>query len=130
VSQSPADLPTVLDAQVLASLRELDDADAKESIVSELGKIFIQSAEKQIGRMLAAGSAGDGETIRQEAHSLKSSSANLGAIRFSELSRTIESLKDANHPEMLSLLNQLKDEFARVRTALQKEINPSSKTTP
>jgi len=78
-----------LDRSVLASLRELQD-DGDPDIVAEVGGLFLEHSPQKIAAILQAVENGDAKGLQTAAHSLKSSSAYVGAMRLSELSRELE----------------------------------------
>jgi len=78
-----------LDRSVLASLRELQD-DGDPDIVAEVGGLFLEHSPQKIAAILKAVENGDAKGLQTAAHSLKSSSAYVGAMRLSELSRELE----------------------------------------
>ena len=68
---------------------------------------------------LAAG-RGDLDALVGPAHSLKSTSANLGALALSDIARTIEhGARQKNLPDPAGLVTQLAREFHRVEGALR-----------
>ena len=78
-----------LDRSVLASLRELQD-DGDPDIIAEVGGLFLEHSPQKIAAILQAVENGDAKGLQTAAHSLKSSSAYVGAMRLSELSRELE----------------------------------------
>jgi HPt (histidine-containing phosphotransfer) domain-containing protein len=78
-----------LDRSVLASLRELQD-DGDPDIVAEVGGLFLEHSPQKIAAILQAVENGDAKGLQTAAHSLKSRSAYVGAMRLSELSRELE----------------------------------------
>jgi HPt (histidine-containing phosphotransfer) domain-containing protein len=73
----------------------------------------------------------DGEALRQAAHSLKSSSANLGATHLATLSKELEHCgRDRRLEGAAELLQAFEAHYLRVREALAYELeggctNPS-----
>ena len=78
-----------LERSVLASLRELQD-DGDPDIIAEVGGLFLEHSPQKIAAILKAVENGDAKGLQTAAHSLKSSSAYVGAMRLSELSRELE----------------------------------------
>jgi HPt (histidine-containing phosphotransfer) domain-containing protein len=63
---------------------------------------------------------GDAESLRHEAHSLRGSSANMGAPTMARIARDLERAGDSGDLENASeRLWTLEQEFGRVRPALQ-----------
>ena len=75
----------VLDAELLAELREIMADD-----FARLVNAFIEDGKARCQAMQAALEAGDGEQLRQLAHSFKGSSSNLGANGLTALCLTLE----------------------------------------
>ena len=72
--------------------------------------------------------ADDQETLLRSAHTLKSSSANLGALQFAAHCREIETAARTGHPDQAAgHIQNLRAGFARVDTALQAVLESESK---
>lgn len=78
-----------IDAQVIQSLRELGGED-DPGLLKELIEMFLQDAPKRIGEIQTALAENDIKLLERAAHTLKSSSANLGAMGLSRICREIE----------------------------------------
>jgi PAS domain S-box-containing protein len=108
--------PAVMDRSVLRALsRDIGDG----AIVDEICDLFLSETGLQLVRMRRSAVAGDAEALRAEAHTLKGSSANVGAIAVSSAAGAIESLAHTGdlrgaHP----LLVQLTDAVELTRAAL------------
>lgn len=81
------DLPT-LDAAVLRELRASTGGD--DEFVAELLEAYLADGAAQLAAIEAALAAGDAATLVRPAHTLKSSSATVGALRLAELCRGLE----------------------------------------
>lgn len=74
-------------------------------------------------KLQEAVATGNAELLRGTAHSFKSSSANLGASKLSELCRDLENMgREKNLEQALATLGILEFEFESVCNALQSEI--------
>lgn len=82
------DQQEVLDEAVVAELRESVGGD--DTFVAELASAYLAEGQEQIEAMVDAMGRGDVAAVVRPAHSLKSSSASLGAARVAELCRQIE----------------------------------------
>ena len=115
-----------LDRSVLASLRELQD-DGDPDIVAEVGGLFLEHSPQKIAAILQAVENGDAKGLQTAAHSLKSSSAYVGAMRLSELSRELEMMGRSQimdrAEEMAERLNR---EHKQVMMELDAEIQRSN----
>jgi HPt (histidine-containing phosphotransfer) domain-containing protein len=76
----------ILDDAVLAELRESTGGD--DAFVRELVEAYVSEAIGYLAAMTAA--VADPSAIVRPAHTLKSSSATLGAMRLAAISRAIE----------------------------------------
>jgi len=112
-TDSPLDWATVARLQALPGRKG-------RTFLSDLTERFIAAAEDQAARMQEAADDNDADTLQRIAHSLKSSSASMGATTLSRQCREIES---AAAQERLSAaaahLPDLQAELATVRDALR-----------
>jgi HPt (histidine-containing phosphotransfer) domain-containing protein len=83
-----ADEAAILDDAVMAELRESTGDD--DEFVRELVDAYISEATGYLEAMTAAAAAGDTAAIVRPAHTLKSSSATMGAMRLAGICRGIE----------------------------------------
>jgi HPt (histidine-containing phosphotransfer) domain-containing protein len=83
--------PTVLDGAALARLRELDPT-GQSRLLARVAQAFRSSVERLMPDLRTAWQAGELETVRHVAHTLKSSSASIGAVKLSGLCAEIESM--------------------------------------
>jgi HPt (histidine-containing phosphotransfer) domain-containing protein len=81
------DVP-ILDAAVLAELRESTGDD--DAFLLELVEAYAAEGQGDLDAMIAAAASGDAGAIVRPAHTLKSSSASLGAMRMAAISKRIE----------------------------------------
>ena len=92
-----------------------------ETFLFELIDAYLDDTPDRLRRMCGAIEIGDTGVCIREAHTLKSSSANLGAGHLSSLARQIEATARRDNPEILTMLGQKCGvEFARVKTILQR----------
>lgn len=78
----------ILDDAVLAELRDSTGGD--EEFVRELVDAYVGEATGYLEAMTSAAAADDAAAIVRPAHTLKSSSATMGAMRLSAICRGIE----------------------------------------
>jgi HPt (histidine-containing phosphotransfer) domain-containing protein len=78
----------VLDPQVLAELRAATGDD--EEFIRDLVATYVDEAPANLAALTAAVAGGDVDAVVRPAHTLKSSSASLGAMRLSAICREIE----------------------------------------
>ncbi len=91
-------------------------------MIAELSKLFQSDTLPRLANLRVAVQGGDAGAVERIAHSLKGSSANMGAR---QMARICEELQEAGASgelaEALELLDGLEAEFARVRRALATE---------
>ena len=115
-----------LDRSVLASLRELQD-DGDPDIVAEVGGLFLEHSPQKIAAILKAVENGDAKGLQTAAHSLKSSSAYVGAMRLSELSRELEIMGRSQVMDGAEVkAERLNREYKQVMMELDAEIQRSN----
>ena len=109
----------VLDKEALERLRELDPG-GRNRLLERVLRAF-ESSIGRLGPQLAeARQRNDREGIRQVVHTLKSSSASIGALRLSRLCAEIEAAVRQEAPEGLAaLLDDVDRELEVVLQAVQ-----------
>jgi signal transduction histidine kinase/DNA-binding response OmpR family regulator/HPt (histidine-containing phosphotransfer) domain-containing protein len=112
-----------LDLGVLDSLRDLQ-MDGAPDILTRVVDAFLVSSDPLITELRAASGKDDIVVMQNNAHSLKSSSANVGAMKLSEISKELElGCKNKTLSDGSELVAAIEAEFAIVKRALLKEIN-------
>lgn len=107
----------VLDPAAIEALRALNPGD--DSFFRDLVQIFLDDSPQRIAEIEQALARGDARQLTLAAHSLKGSSSNFGADRLRSLSEQLEQLgRQGSLGGVPAHLLALKDEFARVRAAL------------
>jgi len=98
----------VLDVQALEQLREIFDGDIATVITT-----FLEDAPSYIESIVKALQSRDLEQVRRAAHSLKSSSASVGAAHLQALAASLEHLirTDGDPVRAELLLEELKQVF-------------------
>ena len=101
----------------LQTLQDLAESFGDPNAVVELIDMYVPQAERLVGQAFAAASAGDAEAFRNAAHTLKSTSASLGAKDLAELCRRARDQGDPRPlvAEMQRELVQVKAELAAAR---------------
>lgn len=109
-----------IDPAAFAHLREItgDDLD----FLDELVDTYLDDGEVQLEAMRLAGTADDAEAMIRPAHSLKSSSANVGAMGLTELCRALEAdARSGIIPNAADRVTACRGAFDAVRAALLAE---------
>lgn len=110
--------PPVLNAGILDELREVLGSEVDKIIA-----VYLEDAPRLIAQLEHATVDGNPIALRIAAHTLKSSSANVGAMTLSEAARDLEEGARAGtmkNPEVL--VARIVTEFAQVRSALQSKL--------
>ena len=104
----------VLDQKIFAQLAELDPG-GESGLIRQILQAYQESTTALVEQLSLAMAESDAETLRKAAHSLKSSSANVGAVGLSALLAEMESLGRQNRlEEALSIRDRTITEYNRV----------------
>ena len=112
----------VLDRGVLDRIRALQQPNAPSVLAQVIG-VYLEDSPVMIEELKQALQRGDIEVLTETAHSLKSSSANLGVSRLSSLCKELELWGKKGSPEDLAaLVEQIDTEFDCAQSGLQMEL--------
>lgn len=111
----------LLNPVLLDQIRSLDASNGHE-LVNKILCAFLESADKYIQSLDQAFNDKDIETIRKTAHTLKSSSANIGAEELSTIFKQIEAyskdgelaLAESLHSTMLTIYHEVISEVKAI----------------
>ena len=107
--------PPVLDGGVLGELREVLGPE-----VDRIVAVYLEDAPRLIAQLERAAVDNDPIALRVAAHTLKSSSANVGATTLAEAARDLEhGARDGTLAQPGNAVARIVSEFAQVRAALQ-----------
>jgi len=108
----------VIDKNVLDSLLEAVGGDGE--FLTELLDTYFADTPQQFAAMHSAITDENPEDFRRAAHSLKSNSANFGAMALSEKAKNLEDLGKAGKlNQAAERLEDAEAEYTKVRTALE-----------
>lgn len=108
----------VLDRVALGRLRELDPGD-RTGLLDRVLRTYTLSLERMLVQWRVARSAGDATAMRGMAHTLKSSSASVGALELSALCADVEArLRDDRLQDIEALFDALAAEAQRILARL------------
>jgi HPt (histidine-containing phosphotransfer) domain-containing protein len=111
-----------IDPKVLSKLYELQD-EADPHLVADLIRMLFSSAPLRISRIVEAIGTGNARVIERESHDLKSSAANLGALRMAGLAAQLEqNARTGDLAAIPALVEGVKREFELVRGELEKSL--------
>ncbi|KFN42408.1 hybrid sensor histidine kinase/response regulator [Arenimonas oryziterrae] len=119
-AEAPAPPPPVLAMEVLDELKTIMGQE-----YLGLVKLFLEDAPNHIQQLETAAATNDIAGLVAPAHTLKSSSANLGALALSAAAKRIElGARTGALPRATVAVLMLETEFQRARTALQALFKP------
>jgi HPt (histidine-containing phosphotransfer) domain-containing protein len=106
---------TTIDPAVIALFRG-----RRPGFLERILTAYLEEAPKYLQNLKAASLAEDFPTMKMAAHTLKSSSANVGALRLSEFCQEIENTISRNDtPALAILLGSVGGEYFAVEEALK-----------
>jgi HPt (histidine-containing phosphotransfer) domain-containing protein len=116
----PAPENAPIDHTMLDAIRQLDDGSA--GLLQQVVRLYFQSAPALLSDLRRGFDGHDNELLKRAAHTLKSSSGNLGAMHLADLCRRIEAAARAGTfgPDV-PRADEVDTEFERVRAALEVE---------
>jgi HPt (histidine-containing phosphotransfer) domain-containing protein len=111
----------VLDRKVLDQLRKVL-TNGKPELLSRVINLYLAESPKLVQKLRQAALASDAPEIARSAHSLKSSSGNVGAKLLSRYCEDVEAcVRRADTEEARRIVAQIETEHRRVQTALSAE---------
>lgn len=111
--------PTELDADALARLHALDPA-GKSQLIARVVDAFSGSIARMLPQLREAAQAGDLGRVRHIVHTLKSSSANVGGLRLSQLCAELElRLRQGSVEGLVDAADEIAGEVVAVDDALR-----------
>jgi PAS domain S-box-containing protein len=114
--------PPLLDQDALRSIRELERNGAN-GMLARVVQMYRASAPQLLSDIRRGVDEGDVDRTRRAAHTLKSSSANLGAMVLASLSKRLEDqARSANMAEVNALAGQIESKLVQTLDALTSEV--------
>jgi len=124
--QSAAPQADVLDRRVLDELSRMLGS-GKPDMLASLINLYLAESPKLVGELKRAAGAGDASEMARVAHSLKSCSANVGAMALSRYCAELQATaKRGDTAEARRMVAQLESEHASVQAALTAEFEALS----
>ncbi|XVJ70739.1 MAG: response regulator [Rhizobacter sp.] len=120
ISSSEAGLSSVLDNTALDRLRELDPS-GENKLMQRVIAAFETSVARMLPQVQQASQNNDRDGMRHVAHTLKSSSASIGALRLSKMCAELESIirtqrDDDTAPHVVSICAEVEVVLRALRT--------------
>ncbi len=110
--------PVVIDLKAIESLRALNPGDNDE-FLREIAGIFIEDTPVRLAELDESLARGDVGKFSRAAHSIKGSSANLGAMALRMVAEKLEhQSRDHGLANLAPVVATLKMEFERAKRAL------------
>jgi len=115
-------VPAAIDQRALDGIRSLAN-DTAPDLLDQVIQLYLSSATELLAQLRAGLQANDKDAVRVAAHTLKSSSANLGATAFADMCKQLEhAARVGTLGPHLPSITQVESEYDRVRIALEREL--------
>jgi HPt (histidine-containing phosphotransfer) domain-containing protein len=115
--------PKIISPEAIAALRDLNPGD-NDVFLKEIIGIYVEDTPVRINELKKSLAAGDGNLFTRAAHTIKGSSANLGAIGVAGAAEALENKSRtgglAGVAGLASLVEQCESEFARAAAELRR----------
>jgi PAS domain S-box-containing protein len=119
---TPNQEQTIIDPKILNSLRDMMSGD--EAAFQQLLNCYLLASPKCIDNIKQAQAIQDAETLWQAAHTLKSSSASVGAMNLAAICQQLEAKgRSRDLANLEEICSQLCQEYELVKKALEIEIH-------
>jgi HPt (histidine-containing phosphotransfer) domain-containing protein len=110
---------SVIEREIKDKAKEWVDEYGEDFLV-ELIDVYLKDTPHRVTQLRQALDGGDNETFVREAHTLKSSSASVGAMRLSALAKEMESAgRSGRIATVAREVTRFEEEFALVKAALE-----------
>jgi HPt (histidine-containing phosphotransfer) domain-containing protein len=114
--------PAPVDETVLDTLVE-EVGDGDRSLLDDLIGSYLEEAAGMVAQLEAGARSGDAPAVAAVAHSLKSSSAALGALPFAAMLQRVEQEAKQGTADLAGLVAPIHGEYARVADALSRQVS-------
>lgn len=112
-----------VDESILDNYRQVQQP-GKPDLIKRLVRVYLKSSPKILQDISQAAKSNDTEKLWRSAHSLKSSSANLGACRLALLCEELEIMGRENRvDDPVRIAREIEAEFKEVTDALEKIVS-------
>jgi len=119
-----------LDPKPLDALRALQQPGGPD-VLGKVLRAYLSSAPQLLATLRAALTHGEAPTVQRAAHSLKSSSANVGAVALAAHCKELEAMGRTNTlTNAATVLGHIEVEYAQVDAALTAELHPQDPPEP
>jgi histidine phosphotransfer protein HptB len=101
-----------------ATFEELEQMSG-EDFINELIDAFLEEGPNMLNNLHAALQAGDVDSFRRNAHSLKTNANTFGAMELGAMAKELEYMARENNLDVGDRLDKLNQEFSAVATELK-----------
>lgn len=108
----------ILDTEAIENLRALGDEMEDDTFLKEVIDIYLSDTPNRLAEIDECLVSGDATKLNRAAHSIKGSSANLGAKKVIETARRIEEKSKESLDDLTADIAELKANFEEVKIAL------------
>ena len=116
-----------LDSQAILELQEMIGEEDFSEVFADLIETYLSDSPNLIEALITGANQKDISTVRINAHSLKSSSATLGATEFAQLCKQIELYCNQDElAQATSLIPQLQEQYQQVESLLKNKLTEIS----
>lgn len=110
----------IIDENVIQELMSFD-GEKNNGFLKEMISIYLEDTDILIGELFGAINSEDKELFVRSAHTLKSSSANMGAMKLSEIGKELEKMgKNGGLKNASVKMKDAKQEYEKVKVELKK----------
>jgi HPt (histidine-containing phosphotransfer) domain-containing protein len=121
-------MTSILDPEALRQIRVVKGPDGK-SLLAPVIRMYLETTPDQVERLRVAITRADARGLRELAHSIRTSSDNLGARDLAKISRALELCGvRGDLAQASTLVGDLAGEFQRVAKALECELRESQRS--
>ena len=117
--------PPVIDSESIENLRSLNPGDGDE-FLREIISIYLEDTPQRIAELEESPAGGDAPRFTRAAHSVKGSSANLGAMAVRQVAEQLE--HQSNKQGLVGvadLVTALKEQFGIAQIEFSKLLQPN-----
>ena len=115
----------VVDPQALENIRALQREGAPD-LLTRVIQAYLSGTPKFLENLKQALNQGDIQAVQRVTHSLKSSSANLGAVSVANLVKKLEDTAPTSPEKARKILDELSLEYDKLQDALAQELARSA----
>ena len=114
--------PASIDRRALETIQALQ-RQGKPDLLVRVINIYLEDSLRLLEALRQALSRGDAVELKLQAHSLKSSSANVGALRLAELCKELEATGEGKSMDGVDQrISRVEEEYRSVRNELTAEL--------